>query len=361
METNHEAATPVPLPSTETVVGQPTVAAVAELAPTEASIAAVSTIVEEQAAPWRIQILFNKADLQGRLDAFWATRKSQLSPAFVQKAMKGYRTLNRDRVVNLLGGPASFYSDILVPLVQAEVAKKERELLTVAQLQIAEHGDKTALQVVGYLEPKTHFKGHTPPAKFKVSMEPLSDEMVTKRTSERIGNIQKHHTVDGKLPEVNDDLAISAGYENLAHMRTQFETDAEGQLTRERETNLTELLVGEILKTTHVDPIPDLWAHNMANNLVDILARQAGGEKQLLAQFRAETREQLVSMQVPQLRRQLEVNLALRHYGIKHGIQGETDLNSTTNYAQAVQRHIINVVEIVDGTPGELPALISEV
>jgi hypothetical protein len=161
-----------------------------------------------------------------------------------------------------------------------------------------------------------------------------------------------------ELPAIDDELAVSTNWESLAQMKTQFTKDAEDELTREREDFVTRVVLNSLMQNSTVSPIPEIWARRRADSLVAQQVKQFGGEKRLCQMFGVADTGQLNAMHYNQLRNSLRMQLVLRAWGILHNVPGDTSLGATQEYTQALEKHILNTIEIEDAAEGQLQDLV---
>lgn len=163
------------------------------------------------------------------------------------------------------------------------------------------------------------------------------------------GSFQIHKIQTKEVPKIDDDLAVSAGYESLAQLTGNLKKEVEDAVIESRERHVLTVIQRALLDQSTIGPVPELWATRKAAELIEIqLSAFNGSEQKMLNRFGIKSRDQLMNIMYNELRQQLRLQLAERSWGITHGIEGNKTLNATHQYAAAVEKHILNTVELLD-------------
>jgi trigger factor len=124
-----------------------------------------------------------------------------------------------------------------------------------------------------------------------------------------------------KLPEANDDLAKTLGYEDLKDMRAKFEERLENNKKAQVDRKLRSDLIEELIKKNPFDVPSSLIQAQARVNLRDLIEnlRQQGFNDQMIAQAVATEQESLQKRAESQVR----AGLILEAVGKKEGVKVE--------------------------------------
>lgn len=260
--------------------------------------------VVEQAAPVRISTSVPKDELDVLFDIHWNQYSQNIPPPIKQKAMKGRRALERDRVVKIAGGTVQFYFPVLNKFLMDKVREKmNREILMTVQMNLEDSEKVYFLESIGFYEPAVDL-----------------NFSVTGNTAFRM-----------QVPEIPEDQKTN-----------------ENKAAKDQEEQVFAQMIQYLQQTCSVTPIPDAWAQAKAREIYNMQASQLGGEAKMV-EILGHPKEQLMAFHTQNLKKQLSLNLILRHMGRRMGIPGELKLNKTHEYADVVRKHLLNTMEVVVG------------
>lgn len=314
----------------------------------------------KQAAPMRVSISIPKAKFQAALDVYWDSVKDKLPDNVVQQALKGYREVTRERVVKIAGGELQFYRPVVSKTIYDEIKDNAGvEALHVAQADMKEFPNVYNIEAIVFMTPEVTLSNMNvnKDFKFHVAAPVISVNDVKNIVDAKVKDVQDRLSPKSDntlanprvLDPLDDALALKAGFKTFAELLQSYEKEAEGQLTKNLENKVSELMMKEILGFAAVTPIPEPWSYNKGEELFNRQAGQFGGEESFLKATHT-TKLQIVTQFAQNVANQLKMSLALRALGVKMGIEGDTSLNSSHIYADTVHKHLLKtmVVDVGD-------------
>lgn len=134
--------------------------------------------VTQQASTYMVDIAVPKDELITMFDKYWNEVKDVLPAHLIKLAQKGgYRKITRDRVVKGAGGPAQFYSPVLMNVVEEYLNTQERQALSFNSVDMEndEVSGTITINSSVFLEPEITWKkkpGIDEPLTIKVLKDP---------------------------------------------------------------------------------------------------------------------------------------------------------------------------------------------
>lgn len=316
-----------------------------------------------RAQPFNVEVVVKKSILDAKFDAHWAEKEPTIPQHVFKRASKGFRTWSRDRVIKLLGGAEQFYRSVLIGYVgDLNQRYDNREILIWGDIAYHDQGEYYMVQGYSYLEPKVAFNT-PPPEKFTVTASLPSEEDIDTQVKMRLAEYQGQNPInkDGELvaPELNDDLAITCGFENFKQMEATLRRDVENRAVREQEQISTMQVLMKLMIIASIDPVPEIWVNSRANEMISEQRAALKSDDALMAAYGAQSMQSVFNRLVSQAQHSLTQLLVLRQYGLARNIEwdgegGRESLSNAHLYAEHVRQHILkNLLEFVD--PPEEP------
>jgi hypothetical protein len=311
----------------------------------------------EQATPYQFRTLVPKDELEPKLDQYWAETSKKLSKAVLDKAYKGFRQGTpvdemRVRIINVLGGAAQFYEPVVLGVVRdaAKAAKVDRDILSWIQVQYKLVQDRYEIMAQGYFEPEVKWKPDVAivvPRFFRVYMEALNLDLIAQYVNGKLTSKQEEF----KQPEINDDLAVSAGFETLAQMRSTYEREAEDSLTHQREERVAALILQHLGELCLMTPLPESWRQYKAVELYQGNVSMFKSEAEFIKQSGYSNRDTILSVISASVTQRTIHHLIWRAWGRFHGIEGDSSLTNMHQYADAMRSLILKEAVVLDTDP----------
>jgi hypothetical protein len=262
------------------------------------------------ATPYTISLTIPVETLQPILDKHWNSVKDNLPPNIVKKAMKGgFREINQDRVISLLGGPQKFYAYPIINYInQSKIALEDQAILIWETFNFSV--DDVNYTVFGtiYLEPKVYWTCPTCaiPAHFTSTL-PESD----------VSNIDKAVDAFKQSNPTSSDDDYNA-----------FRRQLENQQVKSDEDIAFKDIIGQLQTLVTIDPIPRIWTESY------------------LSQFKLDNNAQYNQIAAI-ANATLELQLVLRSWGIYNNIAGDSSFINIKQYSDSVKKHLLNIVGII--------------
>lgn len=165
------------------------------------------------------------------------------------------------------------------------------------------------------------------------------------------GSVKVHDIFNRVTPNVDNDLAVSSGFTDLAHMGGVYRREIEDEATKTRENQVLALVFKRLNDLCTVDPVPSQWADAKAYDLFEQQKQIFGGEKQVLQMLGVPDASNVIELNAADIARQFIRSLIFRAYGVATGIEGDHSLNATHKYADAVMKEILKSRVTVEDLP----------
>jgi hypothetical protein len=169
----------------------------------------------EKAQPFHVRVITEKDAFEKMLDAYWAEEEPKLPEHIIRKAQKGFRTADRSRIIQVMGGPTRFYRPAIIDFVNGfKQQHNGAEILIWGDLDFVLQADKYIIDAIVYLEPTVKFKSLLPAA-FKVRLPEMTDEIIDRMTDETLEQKREENTiltpVEGTEPANMQQFVVLSG------------------------------------------------------------------------------------------------------------------------------------------------------
>jgi FKBP-type peptidyl-prolyl cis-trans isomerase (trigger factor) len=159
-------------------------------------------------------------------------------------------------------------------------------------------------------------------------------------------------------PEINDDLAKSAGQPSLDVWMKDLTTKYEKQLEEVKNNMIENTLIKKMISEISLGPIPTTWLSNRSYDIYMQQRNKFKTEEDLLAEYAKEdsnikTRSDIMNSIMSHIHDDLYVNLMLKSWGIKNNVPGYKSLAELTAYVSTVKQELLKriIVEEVEQSP----------
>lgn len=323
-----------------------------------------------RAQPYNINLIVDASVIDPKLDAFWESKKDSIPQHVFKRAAKGFRNWTRERVIKIMGGEVQFYRPVFIEYVGDLGQKYDgREILIWGDYTYVKQDTHYLVQGAVYLEPKVTFS-EPPPERFSVNAALPSEEDVQAQLDVRLAQYQGQYPIkkeDGstETPALNDDLAISCGFETFKQMETTLRRDIESGMVREQEQASIMQVMVKLMMCAKIDPAPDLWVQARTNERIAEHRQIFRNDDTIMKVFGARSMQEVFDQLAAQSQHSLIQILVLRQYGFERNIaldgedlpHGTKSLSNAHIYSDRVKHYILNnlldSVEPKQETPNE--------
>jgi len=127
-------------------------------------------------------------------------------------------------------------------------------------------------------------------------------------------------------PDVDDDLAKDAGFDDLKAFEERFDKDYAGYIKRAEQATVADHVVKDILRKAPIPPLPMSWVNLQVEGLMqEHLASVKGSKSQAMKLLGVETEDEYVENFRRQLYQQFMQELALQKYGQMFDVEPGSD------------------------------------
>lgn len=318
----------------------------------------VSLQVYQQAVPFRFVANAPKELVETKMDEIWAARENNIPPPILAKARKGFRANTpaqelRKRVVTLMGGHDQFYEEAFLKIIndtfRGHDPKPNVEVLSWLSVdhEIKLDGSYN-ITAIGFFEPDVIWKEEKP-KNFKLTMAPMPSNFMDNAVKTQLAAMAAQH----KVPEINNDLAITMGYETLAQLEGTVKKQVEDKFTRDREDQSFEAVREFLFEKVKISPIPDSWRIFKAQEAYNNSKNRFKSEADFLKTVGSNDRKSLINYYSQQIAATLAEQIVFRSWAI-NVVVGDSKLEHLYEYTNQVRKHVLKTMEIdeVEGTSG---------
>lgn len=135
----------------------------------------------------------------------------------------------------------------------------------------------------------------------------------------------KVHGVNGiQIPEIDDELAKDAGFDDLSTLQVQFYEEYEKYIRGAEESIACDHILTDILTKSEIGPVPnDYIKVNVEQSIKQFIANHNGNKEKAMRSISASSEENMRQLFVGQVHRDLYQKLARDFYATKYGIDKE--------------------------------------
>jgi hypothetical protein len=314
--------------------------------------------VYQQATPFRFVVEAPLEIVSSRMDMVWEERARFIPPQILEKARKGFRKTTpvndiRNRIVNLMGGEKQFYEYAFLSIIGDAFSSNEPkppiEIFSWASVDYtkATNGSYT-IMAIGYFEPEVMWTGEKP-KNFKIKMKPFTDADAERKVTEYISNAAAQHKVD----IIDDNLAITMGFESLAQLTGTIRKQAEDTEVRERENKVMGAIRDFLFTKVKISPIPDGWRQSKAQEAYRNTVSRFKNEAEFLKSVNMNDSSNIITYYSQEIATTLAEQLILRSLA-KGKVEGNSTLMELQQYAEAVKKHILKNITFEDTTDDKI-------
>jgi hypothetical protein len=305
--------------------------------------------VYQQAVQFQFVADAPKSIVEAKMDEVWAEREPTIPPQIIAKARKGFRAQTpvselRKRIVTLMGGHEQFYEPALLKVVSeafnSHEPKPNVDIFSWSSVASSERADGTYnIVALGYFEPEVVWKAEKP-KNFKVVFHKTFESAVADMVKAHMATLMEKH----KVSDVNNDLAITAGFESVEQLTGTVTKLAEDKVTRTREDQAINAVKDFLFEIVKISPIPDSWRQFKAQEAYQNSLRRFKSEQEFLRAVGANDRVVLLNYYSQQIAATLAEQLVFKSWAAGV-VEGDAGLENLYGYVESVHKHILKNME----------------
>jgi hypothetical protein len=288
-----------------------------------------------------------------KMDEVWMEREASIPAQVIERAKKGFRAQTpvselRKRIVNIMGGHDQFYEPAFLKILgeafRDHDPKPNVDIFSWSSVDSKENPDGS-YHIVGiaYFEPEVVWKDERP-KNFKVTFPKTTDTAVADMVQGHLDALMKHH----KMTEVNNDLAITAGFQSLEQLKGTVEKQAEAKLVTDREEQTYNYIRDFLFNKVKISPIPESWRLFKAQEAYNNSLSRFKNEDAFLKAIGGKNRQDIINYYSQQIAATLAEQLVFKSWA-KGVVDGDADLEHLHEYSQKVRKHVLKNVIIEEG------------
>jgi len=205
--------------------------------------------------------------------------------------------------------------------------------------------------------------GESKSTTFKTTL--LSDDLAERDVTVNLRVIQLYDAVQANL---DDSLAKSNGFESLDALKAEITKKVNNMITQDRDMRVNSSIMNQIInpKVVTVTAVPFNWMAQKAREVFKEGRGMVKSDEEMLAQFNGAklidntpvtTMDTVLMFLAQQSARQLVVDLVVRAWGKKAGVEGDMTLDNIREYGKTVKEKIASVMVLneVEAQPAAAP------
>lgn len=322
-------------------------------AETTIPVPTVKLQVFQQAVPFQFYAEVPKAIMEAKFDQIWAEREPTIPPQVLEKARKGFRATTpaselRKRIVTIMGGEDQFYEPAMLQIIDAAFRdfdpKPKVEIFSWLNVDKRDlpNGDFVLL-ATAFFEPEVIWNVPARPRGFKVIFPKESPTYVEDTLNRHLTMLASKHNVT----EINDDLAITCGFQSLAQLSGTVQKQIEDKMVSDKETQAFEAIRDYLFSQMKISPIPESWRQYKAQEAYQESVRRFKNEETFLKAVGGRSREDIIRNYSQQMAASLAEQLAFRAWA-DGMVEGDSGLHNIFAYFNTVKKHVLNTMEIAE-------------
>jgi FKBP-type peptidyl-prolyl cis-trans isomerase (trigger factor) len=180
----------------------------------------------------------------------------------------------------------------------------------------------------------------------------------TKQLAGKTGEltIRLNNILNISKPDINDDLAISHGKNNLESWRSELIKQYTEKLQHDRFEFIARAATDKLINpdVIEISPIPQIWLSGKATQIYYEQREKVKTEEDLINRFSTEkigdrtikTKNDLLLYFANRAAEELVHDLVLRSWGKKKGVQGDTSLDSLGKFVELTRKELVAITKL---------------
>lgn len=262
---------------------------------------------EEDPWPQVVSVVYFVPELQMKGTLNWALKRPPLPPEEDEWERRQKEVQRQYRVIEPDESGEGITLDHQVLLDVTASVEGEAYANGTFQGQLLEVG------VLSIQELKTALLEHKKGDLFEITFESHGDPEVAGKKVDAV--VKVHDLKIIRTPEINDELAKDAGFEDMVDFRKRFHQDYSKYVKNAEQATATDHILGQIMMQSKVPSFPEEWLETNINRMIkEHLTRFNGNLKQGMAAIGAKDEEKFKQAFKGQFYRDYMQQLALRTY-----------------------------------------------
>jgi FKBP-type peptidyl-prolyl cis-trans isomerase (trigger factor) len=150
--------------------------------------------------------------------------------------------------------------------------------------------------------------------------------------------VKIHDVHDIQVPQVDDELAKDAGFDDLNTLQTKFYEEYDAYVKNAEESQACDHILTEIVTKSEIGPVPNEYVNlNVDRSIKDFIQNHRGNKNKAMKSIGAKDENDMRHLFIGQVHRDLYQKLAMRYYAEKY----ELDPEDTNGILSDMRKRII--------------------